>query len=179
MFGAVEVILHRNVVTADVEDRGGVQGVDDISGNVQRVHDAAVDVLVDDRPVRRVVLIDQVGAEAAEPPEHSQLLVDHPVGAAADIVVGVGSRVISTEVVHAGDVVARASAETSLTWPLSRSDNSSIQSAVIAAAAARRPVREFRRELLIDIDPQTRLVVGVHVAALDLRRPWEHLANGV
>src|SRR5262249_27139677 len=103
-----EIVLDRDVVPADVEHGGGVDSVNDVARDIQRVHLAAVQIRVDDRVIGRVILIGQIGPEAAEAAEHLPLVVDDVVGAAADVVIEILAEVIGTEVIHTGRVIAGA-----------------------------------------------------------------------
>src|SRR6266567_5896903 len=70
------VVIDGNIVAANVDHGGRVGRIDDLARDVERVHGAAVDVLVYDRRRAGVVLIRQIGAEAAETSEDLPLVVD-------------------------------------------------------------------------------------------------------
>src|SRR5215471_2610906 len=58
-------------------------------------------------------------------------------------------------------------------WP----DNRAVQAPVIAAAAAWALVREAGGQTLVQVDPQSWAIVGVHIAAFDFGSARKHFLN--
>src|SRR6266704_7138437 len=93
------VVIDGNVVASNVDHGGRVGRIDDLARDVERVHGAAVDVLVYDRRRAGVVLVRQIGAEAAEASEDLPLVVDDVIASGAEVVVKVLTEVIRFEVI--------------------------------------------------------------------------------
>jgi len=58
---------------------------------------------------------------------------------------------------------------------VSRPHDRAVEAAVSAAVPPRRGVRELRGDRFVDVNSEARLVIRIHVAALDLRRTREEL----
>ncbi|MGH9664498.1 MAG: phage tail protein [Bryobacteraceae bacterium] len=106
IIGRRVVVFEHRVTAAEIQNRPLRDRIDEVSGNVSRVHNAAVVIGHRARIVRRVVALVERGSELRISPKYLDFVGDVPVGAAGEVRVFHRPGIRRLEVVGTGQIVA-------------------------------------------------------------------------